>query len=134
MNYMKTLSIAFAGLIGVIGAHAAPQLSIDQALKVANSYLKESGRTDVWISAIVLEKPAAAGSEIWSIKWSAPVVIDDTKRETGLEVAMDGSIARYTEKVANANSPAVVGVPADRAPLSNHRTRTQRPSVLDLKH
>jgi hypothetical protein len=25
-------------------------------------------------------------------------------------------------------------VPADRAELSNHRTRSDRPSILDLKH
>jgi hypothetical protein len=121
----------------VLGSHAAfaaPQTSIDQALKIANSYLKENGRGDVWVSSIALEKPSAGSAQVWAITWNAPVVLGDTKRETGIEVAMDGSVARYTEKVANANSPATVGVPADRGPLSNHRTRTTRPSILDLKH
>jgi hypothetical protein len=128
------LFITLAAALTLSHAEAAPQVSIDEALKIANSYLKENGRTDVWITGIALEKPSAGRSGVWAVTWSAPVVLDDTKRETGIEIAMDGSVARYTEKVANASSPAVVGVPADRAPLSNHRTRSQRPSILDLKH
>lgn len=133
---MKTLTllIASAATLLVSHAQAAPNLPIDQALKIANSYLKDNGRSGVWISAITLEKAAVGGSGVWAVKWSSPVALDDTKRETGIEVGMDGNVARYTEKVANANSPSVVGVPADRAALSNHRTRSDRPSILDLKH
>jgi len=128
------LLVAFAAALLVSDAQAAPAVSVDQALKIANSYLKENGRGDVWISGINLEKGSASGSEVWVVKWSTPVVLEQTKRETGIEIGMDGNLARYTEKVANANSPAVVGVPADRAQLSNHRTRSDRPSILDLKH
>jgi hypothetical protein len=133
---MKTFIaiVALAAALLVSPVQAAPEVSIDQALKIANSYLKENGRTGAWISAINLEKPSVGGSAVWNVKWNSPVAIDDTKRETGIEVSMDGNVARYTEKVSNANSPSVVGVPADRAPLSNHRTRSDRPSILDLKH
>jgi len=136
MNQMKTFHVlfAFAAALALSRAEAAPQLSIDQALKIANSYLKENGRTDIWISSATLDKPSVGGSDVWVFKWSAPVALDNTKRETGLEVAMDGTVARYTEKVSNANSPAAATVPADRAALSNHRTRSDRPSILDLKH
>jgi hypothetical protein len=108
MIQMKTFHVlfAFAAALALSRAEAAPQLSIDQALKIANSYLKENGRTDVWISSVTLDKPSMGGSDVWVFKWSAPVALDNTKRETGLEVAMDGSVARYTEKVSNANSPA----------------------------
>jgi hypothetical protein len=131
---MKTILALLTALLVVSSSQAAPELPIDKALKIANSYLKENGRTDVWVSAIELEKTSATTGHVWAVKWNTPVVLDDTKRETGLEVAMDGTIARYTEKVANANTPAVAGVPADRTELSNHRTRTKRPSILDLKH
>lgn len=122
-------------LASVAIASAAPQLPIDQALKIANGYLKENGRADTFITSITLEATTMkSGPNVWAVKWNVPVVLSDTKRETGLEVSMDGSYARYIEKVANANSPSVAGVPADRSELSNHRTRSTRPSILDLKH
>jgi hypothetical protein len=133
---MKSLlTLAFATALGLTTVHAAPPLSIDKALKIANEYLKENDRSDTSISGINLEKTSLGGGKfVWAVRWETPVLLTDTKRETGLEIAMDGSYARYTEKIANKNTPASVGVPADRAALSNHRTRSDRPSILDLKH
>jgi hypothetical protein len=129
---MKQILILLALTVVVT---AAPPLPVDQAAKIASDYLKENARTDTWITSITLEQTSmSSGKQIWSVKWNLPVALSDTKRETGLEISMDGSYARYTEKVANANTPGVVGVPADRAALSNHRTRSDRPSILDLKH
>lgn len=126
-----TLTAAFA----FTSAHAAPPLPIDKALKIANEYLKENGRGDTAITSITLEQTSIGGGKsVWAVRWETPVLLSDTKRETGLEIGMDGSTARYTEKIANKNTPASVGVPADRAALSNHRTRSDRPSILDLKH
>lgn len=127
---MKSLIALFAFTAAAI---AAPQLEVDQAVKIAKGYLKDNGRSDTFVTAITLE-PASGGKQVWAVKWNAPVVLSDTKRETGLEIAMDGSYARYTEKMANANSPVTGDVPAERAALSNHRTRSDRPSILDLKH
>lgn len=116
-------------------AFAEPQLPIDKALKIATGYLKENSRSGTFITSVTLESTTmSSGPTVWAVKWNAPVTLSDTKRETGLEIAMDGSYARYTEKLANANSPAVVGVPAARAELSNHRTRSDRPSILGFKH
>lgn len=130
---MKPLLITL--LASLATATAAPQVSIDQALKIARGYLDENGRAGTWISGIILESTSmTGGKQVWSVKWNAPVPLSDTKRETGLEIAMDGSYARYTEKLANASSPASAGVPADRAALSNHRTRSDRPSILGFKH
>ena len=134
---MKSLltALAIAAAFVTTSAHAAPPLSIDKALKIANEYLKENGRSGTAITGITLENTSITGGKsVWSVRWGAPVLLSDTKRETGLEIAMDGSYARYTEKIANKNTPASVGVPADRAELSNHRTRSDRPSILDLKH
>jgi hypothetical protein len=134
---MKSLltALVLTTVSGLMSAHAAPPLSIDKALKIANDYLKENGRTDTVITGINLEKTSIGGSKtVWTVRWEIPVLLSDTKRETGLEIAMDGSYARYTEKIANKNTPATAGIPADRAELSNHRTRSDRPSILDLKH
>jgi hypothetical protein len=132
----KSLLTALALTVsGLMSAHAAPPLSIEKALKIANEYLKENGRTDTAITGISLEKTSIGGSKtVWAVRWETPVLLSDTKRETGLEIAMDGSYARYTEKISNKNTPATAGIPADRAELSNHRTRSDRPSILDLKH
>jgi hypothetical protein len=127
------LPLLFAALASV--ASAAPKIAADEAVKIATAYLKENGRSDTWITSVALEQPSmTAGKQVWVVRWNAPVPLSETKRETGLEVAMDGSYARYTEKLANANSPSVAGIPAERASLSNHRTRSDRPSILDLKH
>jgi hypothetical protein len=129
----KFLSLLLAAVATT--AFAEPQLPIDKAIKIATGYLKENGRDGSFITSITLEPTTmASGPSVWAVKWNAPVVLSDTKRETGLEIAMDGSYARYTEKLANANSPSTIGVPADRSELSNHRTRSTRPSILDLKH
>lgn len=127
---MKAL-LAFFALTAA--AVAAPQVNVEQALKIATGYLKENSRSETYITGITLEQ-IASNKQVWSVKWNTPVALSDTKRETGLEISMDGSYARYTEKVSNANAPGVVGVPADRSELSNHRTRSSRPSILDLKH
>jgi hypothetical protein len=131
---MKVLStLLFVALASI--ASAAPQVTVDEAVKIASKYLKESGNSDTWITSVALEQTSlSAGKPVWSIRWNTPIIVSETKRETGLEVAMDGSFARYTEKMANTNTPSVAGVPASRAELSNHRTRSQRPSILDLKH
>jgi hypothetical protein len=134
---MKALAAALGALaLNVASAHAEATLPIDQALKIANGYLKENGHAgQTFIVGLTLDRPSFAGGKaVWVVKWDKPVALDDTKRETGLEIAMDGTYARYTEKVASAKSPATVGVPADRAALLNPRTRSDRPSILDLKH
>jgi hypothetical protein len=109
---------------------AAPTLPIEQAVKIASDALKERNLTgQTWINSVTLE---AGKTPVWVVKWNAPIVIDPSKRETGLEIQMDGTYARYVDK--SSITPATAGVPADRAALSNHRTRSDRPSILDLKH
>jgi hypothetical protein len=134
---MKKLLLAAALAFTLIPAvHADPSVSIDQALKIANKYLKENDRDGVFIKSLSLDPTSLARNQyVWAAMWSAPVMLDNTKRETGVEIAMDGTVARYIEKVGSSTAtPGSVGVPASRAELSNHRTRSTRPSILDLKH
>ena len=118
----------------VSAGFAAPALPAEQAVKIANDTLKERGLTgQVWITGVTLEPTSIAGKTfIWVVHWNAPIALDDGKRETGLEIQMDGTYARYVDKTTN--TPGTVGVPSERAALSNHRTRSDRPSILDLKH
>ncbi len=131
---MRLLPILLSCTVLASTVHAAPQLSIEQAAKIANDNLKERGLTGQnWITAITLENTSMGGkTTVWAVKWNAPIVIDPAKRETGIEIQMDGTYARYVDK--SSITPASAGVPADRAALSNHRTRSDRPSILDLKH
>ena len=115
-------------------AQAAPQLSVEQALKIASDALKERNLAgQVWITGLTLEPTSMSKTKfVWVARWSSPVELEAGKRETGLEIQMDGSYARYVDKTSV--TPASAGVPADRAALTNHRTRSDRPSILDLKH
>ena len=113
---------------------AAPALSIEQALKIATDSLKERNLTgQVWITSLTLEPTSLSKAKyVWVAHWSSPISLEATKRETGLEIQMDGTYARYVDKTSI--TPATAGVPADRAALQNHRTRSDRSSILDLKH
>lgn len=115
-------------------AQGAPPLPIDQALSIANGTLKERNLGDqYWITSITLESTSVGRKpSIWVVRWNAPIMLEEAKRETGLEIQMDGSYARYVDKTSV--TPATAGIPAGRAALSNHRTRSDRPSILDLKH
>lgn len=130
MKKLLLLALALAPL-----AHAEPSVSIDEALKIAKKYLKENDRSGIFIQSLSLDPTSLAKNQyVWSAMWNAPVMLDDTKRETGVEISMDGSVARFVEKVGSTTAtPGSVGVPASRAELSNFRTRTTRPSILELK-
>lgn len=130
MKKLLLLAFALAPL-----AHAEPSVSIDEALKIAKKYLKENDRGGVFIRSLSLDPTSLAKNRyVWAAMWNAPVLLDGTKRETGVEIGMDGSVARYVENVGSTTAtPGNVGVPASRAELSNFRTRTTRPSILELK-
>ena len=129
----RTLFLLSFAILVTTG-RAAPGLTIEQAIKVANDTLKERGLTgQTWITGVTLESTSMAGkTQVWVVKWNAPISLEPSKRETGLEIQMDGTYARYVDKASI--TPGTAGVPSDRASLSNHRTRSDRPSILDLKH
>ena len=73
----------------------AEEMPIEQALKIAQTYLREQGLAgQTRISSLALEPASIMRRKYyWIAKWS-PSVKRDAKTETGLEIAMDGTIAR----------------------------------------
>jgi hypothetical protein len=117
------LAAAVALIIGAASASATPgpRLRVDQAASLAQAHLKERGLDGrVFVSALTLESTAVArGKAYWYARWS-DAVAGEEKKEVGLRINMDGSLVRVVEN------------PAKK--YKDHRARTSRPSVLDLKH
>lgn len=128
---MKAIALTLlVALVLCFSAAAAPGIRIDQAASIAQGQLTERGLTNrVHIVSIAIEAQAIAKPvKYWYARWSETIAIDDTKRELGLRINMDGSLVRVVEG-SNAS-----GSSAGREALRNHRTRSDRPSILDLKH
>ena len=123
---MKMLRLfAITALLGATAAAAAPSLPIDQAAALAQAHLRERGLNGrVYVTSLGLEiESLGRRVPYWYARWSQSVAGEDKKRETGLRINMDGSLVRIVE-MPNASREA----------LRNHRTRSDRPSILDLKH
>lgn len=120
---MKTLLLS-AACVAVLASSilAAPQISIDQAASLAQQHLKERGLDgNRFITSLALEKDSITrGNQYWYARWSESVKLEDKKTELGVRINMDGSVVRIVE------GPA--------AQPKNYRTRSDRPSILDLKH
>ncbi len=104
---------------------APPALPIDQAAALAQGDLRERGLSgQLYVASIGLELESL-GRRVpyWYARWSQSIAGEEKKRETGLRINMDGSLVRMVE------TPN-----ASREALTNHRTRSDRPSILDLKH
>ena len=123
---MKTLCplVAAALLSGSVAA-APPALPIDQAAWLAKEHLRERGLSgQVHVTSLALEiESLGRRVPYWYARWSQSVAGAEKKRELGLRINMDGSLVRIIE------APN-----ASREALRNHRTRSDRPSILDLKH
>ena len=101
MKKAITRILALGLLVGA-QAQAAPQLSIEQATKIASGYLAQGGYAkDHYISALVLEPSTVLRKEFhWVAQWSPAIKLAE-RRETGLEIAMDGAYARVVTKSAS---------------------------------
>jgi len=130
--HLSLAALSFSPFAAVLAAE--PAVSAEQAAKIASDTLKERNLTGQhWITGLTLEPTSPGKREtVWVVRWNEPISLEQTKRETGLEIAMDGTYARYIDKTAV--TPATAGIPGSRAALSNHRTRSDRPSILSLKH
>lgn len=125
---MRLFFFALASLFAATG-FAAPQLPVDKAVALANQHLKERGAAgSTYITSVKLE----AGPR-WAFVWSEPIAIDETKKETGLMIAMDGSIVSIVKGPPNKDPVTGKFDPNGPTGLQNPRTRTDRPSILDLK-
>jgi hypothetical protein len=123
---------AFLSLILLLAvacfATAAPRLTVEQAAAIAQKNLKDRGVDgQIYVISVVLEPAGVLNKEMhWRAMWSASIPGDtDSKNKTsevGLQINMDGSVVRLIEGAGNLEA------------LRNPRTRSDRPSILDLKH
>ena len=118
---MKPLSIFLALFAFTVSAFAVPSLRIDQAATIAQQHLKDRGLDGSrYVMSITLDRDSLRGKErYWYARWSENVKLEERKTELGLRINMDGSIVRMVE--GPASQP------------KNYRTRSDRPSILDLK-
>jgi hypothetical protein len=89
-------TLAFLPLLLLEAAPPAPPaIPIEQALKLATDHLAERGLTGQhFISSLTLEDSALTGGErFWLARW-VPVIKANDREESGLQIRMDGSVAR----------------------------------------
>jgi len=102
---MKTIASSILGAVAWSFASAAwaqaPALTAEEAAKIAADYLRENGHARRhYVSALALERSSLRGPAVhWVAKW-APSIEAGDRRETGLQIAMDGSVKRLVTKTA----------------------------------
>ena len=125
---MRFAVFAVASLLAAT-VFAAPQLPVEKAVALANQHLKERGATGAtYITSVRLENGPR-----WAFTWSEPIAIDESKKETGVVIAMDGSLVSLVKGPPNKDPVTGKFDPNGPTGLQNPRTRTDRPSILDLK-
>lgn len=116
---MKTLlPLLLALATFALRAQAAP-LPIETALGLAQKDLRERGLAgEVSIVSLSLESGAVVGGKVsWFARWSRSIDLGGGRRESGLQIGMDGAVARMV-----------------KAPAKPKQHDHSRPSILDLKH
>ncbi len=78
---------------------AAPAVSIDRALALANESLAKR-HADAWIRSVTLETSGLFSKKAsWIVKWSHFITGSGPKvREIGLAIKMDGSVEHLVEE------------------------------------
>jgi hypothetical protein len=124
---MKPILLSLVVLLSAVClASAVPRMTVDQAGTLAQKSLKDRGLDgQIYVVSLVLEPDGVLNKEMhWRVIWSEgiPTDGDNKAKEVGMRINMDGSIVRLVEGSANLEA------------LRNPRTRSDRPSILDLKH
>lgn len=98
MKHLRSLALTAALAVSSLSAFAAdkaPNLPIDQALKIAQEYLQKSGNASgVQIVGLTYEQ-STLRTGYWYAKWSSTVEVDGNRKETGLRIDMDGTVTRF---------------------------------------
>jgi hypothetical protein len=104
-------ALVLSALSSIQAAPPAPAIPIEQALKVAMDHLAERGLTGQhYIGSLTLEDSTITGGErFWLARW-VPAIRADQKVESGLQIKMDGSLARLTTGGAAAGRADASGV------------------------
>jgi len=82
-------------------ADERPAVGIEKAAALAQAHLQDGGHDKTtWIAALTLEPDSVMRRKfVWYAKWSAPIALGGRK-ELGLEISMDGSVARAVDRKA----------------------------------
>lgn len=129
------LPIFALALLTATSGFAAPPLPVEKAVSIASNHLKDRGNAgSTYITSVKLEPDTVQRSSFrWAVTWNQPVVLDKLKKEVGVVIAMDGSLVSLVKGVPNKDPMTGKFDPNGPTGLQNPRTRTDRPSILDLK-
>jgi hypothetical protein len=98
------LALLIAAVLTSTALHAEdrPALPLEKAVALAADYLKSIGKDkDHWIASISYERQSMTnGTYHWFVKWG-PAMDIGGRQELGLEISMDGELARAVNKKAS---------------------------------
>jgi hypothetical protein len=122
---MRPILLSLLALFGAAClAQAVPELTIDRAAAAAQKELKDRGLDGhIYVFSLTLEADGVLNKQLhWTARWSEAIPGDERTKEIGLRINMDGNTVRLVEGPGSVDA------------LRNPRTRSDRPSILDLKH
>ncbi len=122
---MKSILLGCVAALALSGISyaSAPDLTVDKAAALAQKELKDHGLEGrVFITSCAIEVSGIVkGDRHWVAMYSEAIPGDDQKKEVGLRINMNGDVIHLVQG------------PGDVEHLRNHYTRSDRPSILDLK-
>ena len=90
--------LALSVSASAFAAGEKPALPIEKALAIAQDYLKKSGHS-VAIAGLSVESAAFGSKKTrWYAKWAPSIPLEGGRKEFGLEIEMDGTVARIVDK------------------------------------
>ena len=97
-------AIAGIAICACAASAAAPALSIEKAVALAQGNLKERGLDrEIHVVALTLEPTSLLRSRFhWFARWSSSIPREDRKREIGLQINMDGRLVHVLKAPAEA--------------------------------
>ena len=94
--------LAMSICASAFAAEGKPAMPIEKALAIAQGYLKEHGHAgSVAIAGLSVERDSLSSkSTHWYAKWAPAIPLDGGRKEFGIEIQMDGTLARIVDKKA----------------------------------
>lgn len=98
-SLLRTL-IALSLGASAFSAEEKPALPIEKALAIAQDYLKKCGHSAAIAGLSVERDSLGSKSTHWYARWAPAIALDGGRKEFGIEIAMDGTVARIVDKKA----------------------------------
>ena len=98
-------SLLHALLVLSVGASAfaaeeKPALPIEKALAIAQDYLRKSGHATAIAGLSVERDSLGSKSGHWYARWAPAIALEGGRKEFGIEINMDGTLARIVDRKA----------------------------------